>query len=67
MKTLLSKILVAATVVASVFSTTLPMAYATETQEAVTPTITLNGEPVDVRAKIINDKIYFYCYVFSIF
>jgi len=59
MKTLLSKILVAATVVASVFSTTLPMAYATETQEAVTPTITLNGEPVDVRAKIINDKIYF--------
>lgn len=59
MKKLLSKTLVAATVVASVFSTTLPMAYATETQEAVTPTIMLNGEPADVRAKMIDDKLYF--------
>ena len=59
MKKLLSKTLVAATVVASVFSTFLPMAYAAETQELVTPTITLNGEPADVRAKIINDKVYF--------
>lgn len=58
MKKLLSKTLVAATVVASVFSASLPMAYAAETQEPVTPTITLNGEPADVRAKMVNGKVY---------
>ena len=59
MKKLLSKATVATVLAATMFSTTLPMAYAAETQELVTPTITLNGEPVDVRAKIINGNIYF--------
>ena len=59
MKKLLSKATVATVLAATMFSTTLPMAYAAETQELVTPTITLNGEPADVRAKIINDKVYF--------
>ena len=59
MKKLLSRTLVAATVMASIFSTALPMAYAAEAQEPVAPIITLNGEPADVRAKIINGKIYF--------
>lgn len=59
MKKLLSKTLVAATVVASVFFASLPMAYAAETQEPVTPIITLNGEPADVRAKMVNGKVYF--------
>lgn len=58
MKKFLSKTLVAATVAASVFSAFLPMAYAAETQEPITPTITLNGEPADVRAKMVNGKVY---------
>ena len=58
MKKFLSKTLVAATVAASVFSASLPMAYAAETQEPVTPTITLNGEPANVRAKMVNGKVY---------
>ena len=59
MKKLLSKTLVTAAVVASVFSASLPMAYAAEMQETTTPIVTLNGEPADVRAKMIDGKIYF--------
>ena len=58
MKKFLSKTLVAAAAAASVFSASLPMAYAAETQEPITPTITLNGEPADVRAKMVNGKVY---------
>ena len=59
MKKFLSKTLVAAAAAASVFSASLPMAYAAETQKPITPTITLNGEPADVRAKMVNGKVYF--------
>ena len=59
MKKLLSKATVAAVLTATLFSTALPMAYAAEVQEPITPVITLNGEPTDVRAKIIDGKIYF--------
>ena len=58
MKKFLSKTLVAAAVAASVFSASLPMAYAAETQKPVVPIITLNGEPADVRAKMVNGKVY---------
>ena len=59
MKKLLSKTLVAATVVASVFFASLPMAYAAETQEPVTPIITLNGETTDIRGIYVDGKPYF--------
>lgn len=59
MKKFLSKTLVAATAVTSIFSASLPMTYAAETTEMTQPIITLNGEQANVRAKMINDKVYF--------
>lgn len=44
---------------AALCSVSAPTAYATETQEPATPTITLNREPTEVRAKYINGDIYF--------
>lgn len=59
MKKFLSKTLVAATVVTSVFSASLPMACAAETHEAPVPVITLNGKSANIRGKYINGKPYF--------
>lgn len=56
MKKLLSKTLVAAAAAASVFSASLPMAYAAE---ASTPKVTLNGDAIEIPARYINGKIYF--------
>lgn len=59
MKKHISKAALTAVLAAALCSVSAPMAYAAETLHPATPTITLNREPTEVRAKYINGDIYF--------
>lgn len=59
MKKFLSKVIMTAALSAAILSTGVPMAYAAELPASTVPVITLNGEPANVRAKMINGKVYF--------